>query len=162
MNRLIIIGAGGYGHLVKDVATDLGYEDIIFLDDNNNSAAGKIEDYEKFADYENIIVAIGNPNTRKNIYEIVRHKFNVVSLVHPRAYVSKSAEIDVGCVIEACAVINSNAKVKKCSFINAGAVVNHDVVVNEFCQVDCGAVIAAGQKVNEKTKVESLTVYRGV
>ena len=159
MNRLIIVGAGGYGHLVRDIATELGYKDIVFLDDNSNEAVGKIEDYEKFIDYENVIIAIGNSNLRKNYYEILRHKLNVISLIHPKAYVSCSATIGAGCVIEPCAVVNSNAVIRNCSFINAGAIINHDATVNEYCQIDCGAVVASGRNVESMYKVKSNTVY---
>ena len=36
MRRLVIIGAGGHGKVVADIAKLDGYEDIIFLDDNEN------------------------------------------------------------------------------------------------------------------------------
>ena len=36
-NKLIIIGAGGHGRVVADVAMSLNrWEDIVFLDDNPN------------------------------------------------------------------------------------------------------------------------------
>ena len=34
MNRLMIVGAGGHGKVVADIATQNGYSDIVFLDDN--------------------------------------------------------------------------------------------------------------------------------
>lgn len=36
MNRLIIIGASGHGKVVADIATLCGYDDIVFLDDDEN------------------------------------------------------------------------------------------------------------------------------
>ncbi len=33
MNRLLILGAGGFGQMVKETAAALGYEEIVFLDD---------------------------------------------------------------------------------------------------------------------------------
>ena len=34
MKKLVIIGAGGHGRVVADIARLNGYEDIIFLDDD--------------------------------------------------------------------------------------------------------------------------------
>ena len=34
MKSLLILGAGGYGQLVKEIAEILGYRKISFLDDN--------------------------------------------------------------------------------------------------------------------------------
>ena len=42
MKKLLIIGYGGHGKVVREIAEDIGYTDIAFLDDNNNEAIGKI------------------------------------------------------------------------------------------------------------------------
>ena len=34
MNKLIIIGASGHGKVIADIAVKLGYENIVFLDDD--------------------------------------------------------------------------------------------------------------------------------
>ena len=34
MNKLIIIGASGHGKVIADIAVNLGYENIVFLDDD--------------------------------------------------------------------------------------------------------------------------------
>ena len=33
MKSLLILGAGGFGHMIKETAQVLGYEEIVFLDD---------------------------------------------------------------------------------------------------------------------------------
>ena len=49
MKNLLIIGAGQYGMLTKELAESLNfYDKIDFLDDNNPIAIGKINDYDKF------------------------------------------------------------------------------------------------------------------
>ena len=157
---LLIVGAGGYGQLVRELAILSGYEKIDFLDDNNDKAIGKVSDYYKYVDYKNIIVAIGNPDIRESILKNIEEKFNLVTLIHPKAVISDSAVIEKGCVIEANAVISSNTMVCKASFVNAGAVVNHNAIVREFCQIDCNAVVGAGKEVLAKTKVESCIFYK--
>ena len=51
MKRLVILGAGGYGRTVADLAAQSGqFEPIVFLDDNSAAAdvAGKCADYLKY------------------------------------------------------------------------------------------------------------------
>ena len=146
MKSLLIIGAGGYGQLVKEIAEMIGYKKIDFLDDNSREAIGKINEIEEIEGrYGGSIVAIGNPE---------------ISLIHPKAVVSKSAAVGAGCVIEVRAVVSANAEVKRGSFICAGAIVNHNSVVGEFAQLDCNAVVACENYVPDGYKVHSCTEYR--
>lgn len=155
MKSLLILGSGGYGKLVREIAELNGYEKIDFLDDNAPEAVGRICDLERLeGSYDGVIVAIGSVEIREKI----KIK-NPVTLIHPRANISKSTKIENGCVMEANVVVNTGAVVGKGSFICAGAVVNHNAVVGEFCQIDCNAVVACGAVVPNKKKVESCTVW---
>lgn len=159
MKSLLIVGAGGYGQVVKEVA-ESEYQHIDFLDDNHPEAVGRIDALEEIQNrYDGVIVAIGNPNIRKRIFQKIEKP---VSIIHPRAVVSKSAKVGLGCVIEANSVINHNADIKEACFVCAGAVVNHDAMVNGFCQIDCNAVVESDATVPEGTKVESCTVFRRI
>ena len=160
MKSLLIVGAGQFGQLVKELAEIIGYEKIGFLDDYSECAIGKIDDYRKFKDeYQEFIVAIGNPSVRRKIVEEFESCFKLANVIHPEAVISKSAQIGTGCVIEANAVINTEAVVGKACLINAGIVVNHNSKINDYCQIDCNAVVAASAVVPENTKVISCTVW---
>lgn len=158
--KLLIVGAGGYGRLVKEIAVLNSYEIIDFLDDNSPLAVGKIDQLEEIENkYDGSIVAIGNPEVKEKIYRKLKHP---VSLIHPAAVVSKTAIIGSGCVVEALAVVSSEAVVKDGSFVCAGAVVNHNSVVNEFCQIDCNSVVAMGAEVPKGHKVENCSVFKKI
>lgn len=59
--NLLLIGAGGHGKVVAEIAEDCGYEKIDFLDSNSPESIGKISDLEKFTNqYEYAFVGIGN------------------------------------------------------------------------------------------------------
>lgn len=157
MKSLLIIGAGGYGKSVGELAEQCGYDRIDYLDDNNPSAVGRIDEIDENQErYDDCIVAIGNPDIREGLHNRIQ---NNCSLIHPRAVIYKSASVGKGCVIEANAVVNSNAIIGDASFVCAGAVVNHDAVVGAFSQIDCNAVVASGVKVPQKTKVKSCAVW---
>lgn len=155
--KLLIVGAGGYGCLVREIAVLTGFDVVDFLDDNNPEAIGKVDELEMLEDkYDGTVVAIGNSEIREKFFKSLKKP---VSLIHPTAVVSKSAQIGAGCVIEANAVVNSEAVVKDGTFICAGAVVNHNATVNEFCQIDCNAVVAMGAEVPVGMKVQSCSLF---
>lgn len=158
MKSLLIVGAGGYGHLVKEIASLCGYAKIDFVDDNSPEAIGTVSQLETLEEqYDASIVAVGNPIIRQEICKKMKKQ---ITLIHPSAIVSASAVIGVGCVAEAHTVINTAAIIENGSFICAGAVVNHNAIVGNYCQIDCNAVVSSGAKVPDGTKVLSCCVYR--
>ena len=151
--KLVIIGAGEYGKLVKELASDT-YEEILFLDDYSPIAVAKCEQYINYKEYS-FIVAIGNPEVRSYwINKLSEECFKIATIISSRAYIAQSATIEEGSIIEAMAVVNSNAVVHRGCIINAGAIINHNAVVNEFSQVDCGAVVASGAVVEAKSHIK--------
>lgn len=157
MSSLLIIGAGGYGQLVKEIAEDCGYVRVDFIDDEYPDAVGKVSELASIQkSYDGCMVAIGNPDIRNRISEKCE---KLVTIIHQKATVSRLSEIKNGCVIEANAVINANSRIGKGTFVCAGVVVNHNAVIGEYCQIDCNAVVASRAVVPEKTKVKSCTVW---
>ena len=162
MKKLLILGAGQYGSVVHEIAVAMDcFEEIDFLDDNNPVAIGKLQDYVKFAGvYNAAIVAIGNPKIRLEYIEKLENAgYEIVTLIHQKAYVSPSSTVDVGCVVEPLAGINANVVVGKGCLISMGAIVNHNAVINDGCHIDCGSVVAARAVVPESVKIISNTVF---
>ena len=153
--NLLIVGAGQYGFFVKELAQSIEtYERIDFLDDRNPCAIGKTTEIECFSsNYHSAIVAIGNADIRLSLFEkLCENNFCVPILVSPQAYVSPSAELGAGTIVEPMAVVQSGAKVGKCCLIASGAVVKHNAIVEDGCYIDCNSVVAAGEIVPFKTK----------
>lgn len=162
---LLIVGAGIYGRLVKEIASDIGcFEKIDFLDDNSkvDDVVGRTDELEAFVGrYDEIIVAIGNPDIRSDFYEkIVELPYNIATLISNKAYVSPSAIVGEGCVIEPMAVIHTECEIKKGCFISAGAVVNHAAVCEEFVHIDCNATVEGFATVDKKNKVSAGCLYK--
>ncbi|MBP5300062.1 MAG: hypothetical protein J6Y80_01530 [Victivallales bacterium] len=161
MSRLLILGAGQYGRLVRELAVLCGYTEVAFLDDAAAAAIGKLSELDSFvSDYPEAIVAIGNPARREEqIQRLEALDFTIPVLLHPRAWVSSSAQVAPGCVIEANAVVNAGALIGRACLVCAGAVVNHNAQVGDICQIDCNAVVPPNAVVPSKTKVPAGTVY---
>lgn len=160
--NLLILGAGQYGQVVRETAEATGrFVRIAFLDDNNPVAVGKMDAYMSFRkECDCAFVAIGNPQLRLRWLERLESAgYELPVLIHPKAYVSPSAILGGGTVVEPMAVVNTAAVVDKGGLVCAGSVVNHNAHVMSGCQIDCGAVVASNAVVPEGTKVLSGTVF---
>jgi len=152
MNKLIIIGASGHGKVIADIAVKLGYEDIVFLDDDESieECAGFLvvgKTNEAVAMDGDKIVAIGNAGIREKISKTIK----TVSLIHPDAAISRRVKIGDGTVIMAGAVINSDSVIGTGCIINTGASVDHDCVIGDYCHISVGAHVAGTCHIGEKT-----------
>lgn len=158
MNDLIIIGASGHGKVIAEIAEINGYSNIIFLDDNpeikfcgNYRVIGGCIEANKHKDSD-FIVAIGNATIRARIQtELASAGVRFVSIVHPDAVISKSADIGEGTVVMAGAVINADVKIGQGCIINTCASVDHDCDVGDFVHVSVGAHVAGTVKIGDNT-----------
>lgn len=158
--RLIILGAGGHGKVVADLAKQTGkYKEIFFLDDNSQEAEvlGKCFQYLEFqsADTE-MYPAFGN-NTVRIQWEnkLLEAGISLAKIIHPLAYVSPLAEVAPGCVIMPYAVVNTGTKIKKACIINIGAMVDHDCILEEGCHLAPGAIVKGENHLPKGMKVDS-------
>ena len=164
MNKsLLIIGSGGHGKVVKEIAEALGYENIAFLDDNNAEAIGKIADSKAFVNqFQESFVGIGNNKFRGELLtRLEQEGFAIPVLIHPTAYISKSATIEKGTVVEPKAIVNANSKVGCGCIISVGSIVDHDVILEDCVHVNAGAICKAGSFVAKETKLEAGQVVKG-
>lgn len=160
---LLIIGAGGHGKVVKEVAEAVGYDKIAFLDDNSEEAVGKIADSKQFVqEYQAAFVGIGNNKFRNELLQRLEQEgFEIPALLHPTAYISKTAVIGKGTVVEPKAIVNANSKVGSGCIISVGAIVDHDVVLGDCVHVNADAICKAGSFVAKETKLEAGQVVKG-
>lgn len=158
--KLMIIGAGGYGHTVADIAKQSGrYESIGFLDDNEglDYTLGKCGDYKRFADKgTEIYPAFGNNVGRLQwIEKLVSEGISVPTLIHSTAYVSPEASIGVGTMVLPKSVVNTECVVEMGCIINCGAVIDHGCVIEKGCHVCIGALVKGENRIKSCTKIEA-------
>ena len=163
MKSLLIIGAGQYGMVVKEIAGSLGYDRIDFLDDNKPIAVGGINEYNSFTDrYASAVVAIDNAEMRLElISKLTAAGYELPVLIHKKAYVSPSAKIGVGTVIEPMAVVNTDTVIGVGCIISAGAIINHNCIIEDGCHIDCGTVVGARAVVKSKTNTKYGEIITG-
>ena len=161
MNNLLIVGAGQYGIVTKEIAESMNFFDnISFLDDNSSNAIDRIENYKKYInEYKYLVIAIGNSDVRSNLFNKFKDYFVIAKIISPHAYISPSAFIDDGCVIEPGAVISSNSNIGKSTFISSGAILNHNTTIGNYCHVNCGSVVGSNSNVSDFTKINYGGIY---
>lgn len=104
--RLILLGAGGQGRVVADIALHTGlYREIGFLDDDPGVAdtglpfplLGSFSEYGKWLDEADFAVAIGNNAVREALQDrLTAAGASLATLIHPRAFVASRVTLGVG------------------------------------------------------------------
>lgn len=158
--RLIILGAGGHGRVVADIAEQTGkYDEVIFLDDNSNDdkVIGKCEDYINFKSQDTeMYPAFGNNQGRVEWENKIKEAgIKLAKIIHPVAYVSPKAKVADGCVIMPYASVNTGTVLKKACIINIGAIVDHDCILEEGCHLAPGSIVKGENRVPSCTKIDS-------
>ena len=161
---LLIIGAGDHGKVVYELAKEIGcFEKIAFVDDNKNKTfeiigpVNGISEYRK--GFSDCVVSIGNNELRAGLLcKVMELGYNIPILIHPKAYVSPSARIGNGTIIEAMVAINSNAEIGIGCLLSVGAIVDHNGIVEDFCHLDAGSVVKTNGRVSKGSHIDSCLV----
>ncbi|MGI6264927.1 MAG: acetyltransferase [Acutalibacteraceae bacterium] len=156
MSRLLIIGAGGHGKVIADIAAQRGYTDIAFLDDNRRDVqagypvVGAVADAGRLEG--DLFVAIGNGEIRRRIQESLP-KERLATLIHPRATVARDAKIGAGSVVMAGAVVNPGASIGDGVIVNTASSVDHDCAVGDFAHIAVGAHLCGTVEIGADTMI---------
>jgi len=141
-NPLVVFGAGGHGKVVCDILLCSGEAVLGFLDDSRPhgelhlglpvlGGASWLDGREA-----RVALGIGDNSARQRIAEACTNAgAQLVTAIHPRAVVARSAAIEDGVVIMALAVVNADARIERGAIVNTAAVVEHDCVVGAFAHV---------------------------
>lgn len=154
MKRLVILGSGGYGRTVYDVAEQIGYS-ITVLDDSD-----KAHPLDSFCHYisddTEFIPAFGNNEFRLEWLERIEEAGGKpATLIHPSAYVSPRAHVSEGCVVLPGAIINTGTRIGKGCIINIDATVDHDVIIEDGVHLCIRCIIKGENRISRCEKIEA-------
>lgn len=175
-----IYGSGGCGREFKDIAETLGtWKKIIFIDDTVDEGiylGCKRIPFKRFLqEYDvgktEIVIAQGEPEFKTVLYDRVREKgYSFANLIHSASYVSPSAKLGRGIVIEAGAFVSCNTVIQDNTHILPGAIIGHDCMLHKHCQLSPGCILGGNvilgegvfigihASVKEKVKIGSETI----
>ena len=158
--RLAIIGAGGHGKVVGEIALLNDYNVIDFFDDSIN----KIKKYpfkicgdlvklkNNFKNYDFFFVAIGDNKVRYDkIFWLKKQKKNIISLIHPKSTISQFSSIEVGSCVMANAVINAGTIIKEGVIINTSSSIDHDCLIEDYAHVSPNCSLSGNVSIGKFT-----------
>jgi sugar O-acyltransferase (sialic acid O-acetyltransferase NeuD family) len=159
MNKKIaIVGAGGHGKVVGEIAFLNNYEKINFFDDKINEIKsfpftifGNL-DYLKdhLKNYDAFFVAIGDNNIRHSKIEwLKKEKVNIVSLVHPKSTISKFSVLGIGTCVMANAVVNAGTLIKEGVIINTSSSIDHDCIIDNYAHISPNCSLSGNIKIGK-------------
>lgn len=161
-SKIGIYGAGGFGqetacylmdclqgsdYEIKDVAVFI-VDDIYFKEPEIlNIPVIKASEF-LYQNYE-ILVAIADPIQRRRIVESLPKDARFYTLIHPKAFVSKYAEIEKGSIIAPGAVVSCNTKIGLHAHINYNSTIGHDCTIGNFFTASPGANVGGNCIIKE-------------
>lgn len=159
--KLLLVGAGGFGRVVLEHACHL--YDCVFVDDGDAKAVngvpviGKIPDISTlYPEYKNLLVTIGNNTLRECVYKTAEEiGYSFPNIIHPTAYVSPNAHIGYGCVILNNAVVQNNARCGDGCILNPGVELHHDSIVGSYCLIYTNSVVRSLTSVGNRVWIGS-------
>lgn len=163
MNHLAIFGASGHGKVIADAATLCGWRKIFFFDDDETKNEQKlqwpflgsfIKLLENVENFDGVVVGIGDNQIRQDKYLSIKQKGGkIVSIIHPKAIISKYASIGNGSVVFANSVVNAGAQIGDFVILNTASTIDHDCNIGVASHISPGANLAGGVIVGNKTWV---------
>ncbi len=166
MERILIAGAGGHGRAIADTIELAGNFEIAgFLDDFypekqkvwSYPVLGSTHDLNDFTRYATaLFVAIGNNRVRESVLDRAKAAgFDLPSIVHPSAVVSRRAVTGEGCCIMAGAVVGTEAVLGRGCVVNVNASVDHHCRLEDFAHLGVGVQLAGGVRVGESAWMQA-------
>lgn len=163
MQKLILLGGGGHCKSCIDVIEQEGKYEIIGILDVEEQVGQKVLGYEYIGTDEDIskfvyedyafLITVGHIKTssiRQKIFSLLRkNSAQIATVISPRAYVSKYADIGEGTIIMHDSLVNAAASIGENCIINTKALIEHEAVIEDFCHISTSAVINGGAVVKE-------------
>lgn len=168
MKHLIIIGAGGMGRTMYDMAREsngygIEYDIHGFIDDNT-SALDSFENYPPLIapiqgyqpkDNEIFICSIGGPARKKCMKEIISKGGNFLTMIHSTARIGTNVLIGEGSIIGAFTTIGADAKIGKYNLIQSYSVIGHDSIIGDWNRIDTHVTLVGGTIVHNEANIHT-------
>jgi sugar O-acyltransferase (sialic acid O-acetyltransferase NeuD family) len=163
MKHLIIIGAGGLGRCIYDVARQsIGYGtdfDIKgFIDDNQQALDGlanypplisSISDYQILED-DVFVCAMGNTQVKKKIVDKMKANGALFqTIIHHSAVIGTNTIIGNGSVIFEYVIISPDTIIGQNTLVQNFAVIGHDCKIGENVRIDTHCTCVGGTIVHD-------------
>lgn len=159
--RIVVIGAGGFGRETLDIVEALveaGRDlELVGVLDSGPSELDLSRLAERGTVYlgtedswlpvssgdERFVVAIGSPSVRETVVRRLSGAGRrAATLIHPRAVIGSRARIGDGVVVASGVQVSTNVTLGDHVHLNPSSVIGHDAVLSDFVSVNPGAIVS--------------------
>lgn len=168
MKQLVIIGAGGMGRTVYDIAREcVGYgseftikgfvdDNLLALDgfDNYPPVLGKIAEYQPEED-DVFTFSIGGDARRLCIENLVGRGARFINLIHSSARIGSNVKLGEGNIIAAFSSLGADCRIGNYNMIQSYTVIGHDAEIGDFNRIDTHVTCVGGIKIKNETTVHT-------
>ncbi|MDE5773916.1 MAG: acetyltransferase [Muribaculaceae bacterium] len=168
MKQLVIIGAGGMGRTLFDIAREsLGYgtEFVIkgFIDDNIHALDGfenyppvlsTIDGYMPQPD-EVFTFSIGGEARRACITNLVEKGAVFINLIHRTARIGTNVHIGTGNIIAAYTTLGADCSLGSYNMIQSYSVIGHDATIGDFNRIDTHVTCVGGIRILDESTIHT-------
>ncbi len=175
---LVIFGCGGHAKCVIDCAELMGDFKIVGFVDDYKPIGHKVCGYEVLGPCNSEIIellrnsgvkigviAMGDNWSRSQITIKLQElwpSMSAATLIHPTAFVSRSALIGEGSVIFPGAIVHVDCRIGRHCIVNSRAVLEHDSVMGDFSALAPGAIVLGSSSVGALSWIAAgATVLQG-
>lgn len=171
MKKLVIIGAGGMGRTLYDMAQEsIGYEVEFlikgFIDDNLNALKG-------FSNYPSVISEINNYTPQKDdvfvcsiggefrklcMSAILERNGVFFNLIHKTARIGSNVLLGKGNMVGAFTTIAADARIGDYNFIQSYTIIGHDVIIGDWNRIDSHVMCIGGIKIGNHNMIHTSAV----
>lgn len=164
-DSLLILGAGGHGRSVHELASLSGsFSHIAYLDDSwklggveRTNIIGRIDQLEEFAPhYTYAVIGIGNNKIREQLQcQAANLGLKLATLIHPKAIVSPSVIVGAGTIVFAGVVIGVDAHIGQGVIINCVSAIDHNGTLEDFSHLGVGVHLAGSAYIGKSAFVQA-------
>ena len=171
MKNLVIIGAGGMGRTMYNIALEcLGFKTEFqikgFLDDDLSAldgfdgyppVLGKVSDYEIDAD-DVFTFSIGGESRRKCIDALAAKGAEFINLIHSTARIGTNVRLGKGNIVAAFTTIGPDCVRGDYNMIKSYSVIGHDAHIGSYNRLDTHVTCVGGITIKDETTIHTSAV----
>jgi len=178
VNKLIVVGGGGFAKEVIWLARDCGFNVVAVLDDNSEMHGKHVLEVPvvggalNWTSYKvcQFVVAIGSPRTRKIVVDkmLSAGQPDFATLIHPSVIKSQSVTFSEGCIVCAGMIFTVEINVGAHCIFNLNGTVGHECNIGSFVTVAPMAAISGNVTLHDFVEVgtgaslrQGVTLNRG-
>lgn len=175
LRSCVVVGAGGHARVVIDALRAAGLAEPIAVVAPDEPPGGMLDGVPWHGDDAVLptlaaqggvafclgVGATGDNSRRAQLFELAASAgLAPLTVVHPAAHVSGTAQLGAGVFVAAGATVGPAATLGVNVIVNTGAVVDHDCEIGDHVHIATGACLAGGVRVAELAHVGAGSVIR--